>query len=614
MNDSYAEALHLATEAALAAGALLREEFHRPGGPRSHGAHHANVDVEAERLIRDRLLAATPWSFLGEETGFVAGQDDAFVWICDPNDGTASYLKGMRGSAVSIALLHECVPVLGVVYSPLAPDDSGDLFAWAEDCGPLTRNGEALSVDLRDQSLEPGSIVIVSQAADKNPEGNASVVGPHRRYRALPSIAHRLALVAAGEGVGAVSLNGPVGWDYAAGHAALRAVGGELVDTEGQPITYSRTGRSSCGGRCFGGAPQVVAELASRPWSKVFARPKSKTTSPLVSLRPGEAVYDAERLSRAHGCLLAAFASESLGSAVEFKSAAEVQRRYPSGLSDMVEPGPVFGTLAGQVTDDGELTLALARTLVREGEFDPSSVLDSYVEWLQSGPFDLGTTTSAALRAAARATRSDLCLKAARKAARTDSQANGSLMRATPLGIMGWRDPQLAAEWARADSRITHPNDVCVESCAAYVCAIATAIHDKAGPQAGYEAALAEARRGGNLAVIDALLAAVDSPPERFGGWVLHALQNAFHELLHAESLEDAVIRTVSMGEDADTTGIVLGGLLGSVLGREAVPARWRRAVLTCRPTTAAGARVPRPPQFWPVDALELAELLLLAA
>src|SRR5881396_2892502 len=102
----------------------------------------ADADLEAEELIRGRLRDAFPgWSYLGEETGRAGGQPGAPLWLVDPNDGTRDYLKGRRGSAVSIGLLHEGRPVLGVVFAFGYPDDAGDLFVWAEGCGPLRRNG-----------------------------------------------------------------------------------------------------------------------------------------------------------------------------------------------------------------------------------------------------------------------------------------------------------------------------------------------------------------------------------------------------------------------------------------------------------------------------------------
>ena len=211
MND-LTQALTVAIEAARAAGEILRADFYRPGGPRG-GHGHADADDEAEKVIRERLLSEFPWNYLGEETAAVDDRDLQYRWLVDPNDGTSAYLKGWRGSAVSIALLHDGVPVLGVVYAFCDPDDTGDLFAWAEGC-PLTRNGEPLSINLAKGKLSaednPPAIVFVSQDADRNPPGNAACVHP-ARYIALPSIAHRWARAAAGEGVAGVSLNGPCG-------------------------------------------------------------------------------------------------------------------------------------------------------------------------------------------------------------------------------------------------------------------------------------------------------------------------------------------------------------------------------------------------------------------
>ncbi len=236
--DDLAQALSVAIEVAREAGAMLRQEFHRPDGPRGSDGH-ARIDGEAEELIQKRLLAAFPWNYLGEELERRDGGHGSLLWLVDPNDGTSSYLKGSHGSAVSIAALENGVPVLGVVYAFSYPDDDGDLIAWARGC-PLTRNGETLSVDLSggklDAACNPPPIVFVSQDADKNPLANAACVHP-ARYIALPSIAYRLARVAAGDGVAAVSLNGPCAWDYGAGHALLRGAKGILVDEQGREVT-----------------------------------------------------------------------------------------------------------------------------------------------------------------------------------------------------------------------------------------------------------------------------------------------------------------------------------------------------------------------------------------
>jgi ADP-ribosylglycohydrolase len=94
-------------------------------------------------------------------------------------------------------------------------------------------------------------------------------------------------------------------------------------------------------------------------------------------------------------------------------------------------------------------------------------------------------------------------------------------------------------------------------------------------------------------------------------GWAITALQNAFHRLSTASSLEEALIATVGCGGDTDTNAAITGALLGAFYGAQAFPSRWVYAVLACRPLAEAGAARPRPVEYWPDDVLEVAEALL---
>jgi ADP-ribosylglycohydrolase len=191
-------------------------------------------------------------------------------------------------------------------------------------------------------------------------------------------------------------------------------------------------------------------------------------------------------------------------------------------------------------------------------------------------------------------------------------------MRASPLGIWGYTlAAHELAEIARCDAALTHPHPVCGDATAAFVVAIAHGVATGEGAESMYARAIewAAARaRGG--AVLATLRAAADRPPADYvtnQGWVLIALQNAFHQLLRAPDLEEGVVRTVMAGGDTDTNAAIAGALLGAAYGRTAVPAAWRDAVVSCRPIEGLpGVRRPRPRAFWPVDALELAERLLL--
>lgn len=588
-----------------AAGKLIAEEFSRPGGPRGADGH-AEVDAEVEELLRDRLLRALPARYRGEELGGAdpAPGHEAWCWLVDPNDGTSAFLRGHRGSAISVALLRDGVPVLGVVHSPLSPDRGPDTIAWAEGMDGMLRNGRFVRHRLDDRRLEPGAVVFVSQSAPKVPSSNAHLTSPGR-FVGLASIAYRLARVAVGDGVAAVSLAEPVSWDYAAGHALLRAAGGILLDERGEEIRYERDGRGACRS-CFGGAPEAVRQLVGRDWSTVRSERARRTRVALAWPR----VPEGAALDRAAGCLLGLLAGDALGSLVEFHSERSIAAAYPNGVRDL-EDGGHWDTLAGQPTDDGELALALARTLARCDGWSSEAVIESYVAWLRSAPFDIGNTTGGALQAAAAAPAGRRKAAASRAADRT-SQSNGALMRCAPIGIWA-KDEDEAAEAAAEDAALTHPHPICRAASASFAAAIHAGV---SGGDRGAMLAAAErilhARDCADL--LEDLEAARLSPPETFEhqrGWVRIAWRNAFHHLAVGTSLEEAVIRTVGRGGDTDTNAAICGALLGAAQGREAVPVRWTMRVLSCRPLAEQGAKRPRPPEYWPDDAVELAEALV---
>jgi len=138
--------LDAAMEYAREAGALLRREFHAPAGRRGAG-QAAEIDKEVESFLKQRLRAAFPCGWLGEESEALPGSTGS-TWVVDPHDGTGAFNEGRRGSSVSIALVHAGRPVLGAVYAFAFPDDHGDMIAWAEGAGPVRRNGQQVTQGL----------------------------------------------------------------------------------------------------------------------------------------------------------------------------------------------------------------------------------------------------------------------------------------------------------------------------------------------------------------------------------------------------------------------------------------------------------------------------------
>lgn len=264
----YALLLSRVTQAVNRAGELLIAEWQRPNGVRGAG-DKADVDLEIEALLRPWLLDMLDCDFWGEETGYsLTGSQ--FCWVVDPNDGTADFLKGHKGSAISVGLLEDSQPVLGVVYAPVLEGHPADCIAWARDLPSLLRNGEPVDANLSKQEFGPDSRVMVSTAARLEPELNSELCAPGI-FVPMPSIAYRLACVAAGDGGAGVSLVPVSAHDVVAGHALLKGAGGVLLNQDGEEVSYvAEAEMDRVSDRCFGGSPAICRALVYRSWDRLF--------------------------------------------------------------------------------------------------------------------------------------------------------------------------------------------------------------------------------------------------------------------------------------------------------------------------------------------------------
>lgn len=315
----------------------------------------------------------------------------------------------------------------------------------------------------------------------------------------------------------------------------------------------------------------------------------------------------------AQGCLVGAFVGDSAGARLEFLGRQPDDAQLVEALA--MKGGGVFRVAPGQITDDGELTLALARALLGEQQYPREKVATNYRAWVASHPFDIGNATSAALggttvRGSAVA---DTVTKNAAKH-NLGSKANGALMRASALGIWSVRlSVKEAVAAARADACLTHPNLTCQWATAAYVVAIR---HLLLNPGDGV-GAFGAAQHSLNVEPDDGIIevqswlhdATRGSLPGGYplAGFVRIAFTHAFHHLHCQTSFEDALRQVLAGGGDTDTNACIVGGLVGARMGLAAIPAQMSRAVLEC--DTANGR--PRPTWLQARDALALASSLL---
>ncbi len=191
------------------------------------------ADLESQEAIRNELLKAFPdHAFRGEEGEYSDTQSlPEWTWIVDPLDGTANFVHGLNGFAVSIALAHHGIPVAGVVFDPV----SAEMFRAAA--------GEGAWLDAK--RLQVSSCIEIRKAMicaslpprleRKSPEiaRLTEVLLVARGVRRLGSAALNLAYIADGR-LDAYWATSIFAWDVAAGVLLVQEAGGVVTDFHGQ--------------------------------------------------------------------------------------------------------------------------------------------------------------------------------------------------------------------------------------------------------------------------------------------------------------------------------------------------------------------------------------------
>jgi myo-inositol-1(or 4)-monophosphatase len=147
LEPEVSQRLALAKNIARSAGARARRFLTRPAGVvAEEKASSQDLVSEADRAVETYLRRMISRSFaqdgiVGEEAGSTHGQS-GFDWVIDPIDGTMAFLVGQPNWTVSIAVVHDGRPVVGVVYAPVMRE----LYAAAEGLG-ATLNDRTLTVN-----------------------------------------------------------------------------------------------------------------------------------------------------------------------------------------------------------------------------------------------------------------------------------------------------------------------------------------------------------------------------------------------------------------------------------------------------------------------------------
>ncbi|MFL5759318.1 MAG: ADP-ribosylglycohydrolase family protein [Thermomicrobiales bacterium] len=275
---------------------------------------------------------------------------------------------------------------------------------------------------------------------------------------------------------------------------------------------------------------------------------------------------------RYRGCLLGLACGDALGGPVEFESRRWIAERYPDGVRDFVGGG-WLSLEPGEVTDDTQLTLALARSLGQGGALDMAGVAHNFREWHRSCPKDEGNLTRAALNLLDGGTPWTEAGEIARGTGASSGAGNGSVMRCAPVALRFASDRGSLISASIDTSRITHADPRCTWGTVTVNQAIVWLLAggDKNGVVKAAIDGIAEPT------VVDAVERSQTIAPTDLNasGYVLNTLTSAFWALLSYSTLEEVIVEAVGLGRDTDTTGAVAGALAGAHWGRPGIPDRW---------------------------------------
>lgn len=343
---------------------------------------------------------------------------------------------------------------------------------------------------------------------------------------------------------------------------------------------------------------------------------------------------------RASGALLGGLIGDAFGGRYEFMPEYRNQlandRLYSANNDGVITMfgGGVWNLTPGQITDDSEIALTLAQSILDKKCFNQEYVAKKYNEWYLSDPFDIGSTTKNSF------CRTDLdhMIHASklfndksRKDNGTNALSNGCLMRISPLCIWTagfiessiqkilspFNDSNLSitsmlyhmrlehkqklrllleycVDIMSQDTILTHNSDEAISFCAFFlmlsVSGILTGRLDE-----GFEwiKIMNQFLPDCNNAYIITMNATkpdaklVHAPTENIGDLRI-AFQLAIRKALMCQknsmTFTEAIISTVNLGGDTDTNACIVGIMCGSVLGAGKFPTEWIKSVINAKP------------------------------
>ena len=222
--------LNLAKSAALEAGKILINSKTNLNIENTSDGKDIKLkaDIEAEEFIKRHISSKSNLPMLGEETGKSVEDLGKSFWVIDPLDGTANYSRGIPICCVSIALIHDMQPVIGVIYD----FNNEDLYEGSLNSSACL-NGEAIEVNNNTDEKESILLTGLPLLTDYSDSALVAMTKDFQKWkkvRMIGSAAMASAYVASGK-ADMYKESGAFLWDVAAGAAIINAANGEALIT-----------------------------------------------------------------------------------------------------------------------------------------------------------------------------------------------------------------------------------------------------------------------------------------------------------------------------------------------------------------------------------------------
>ena len=290
-----------------------------------------------------------------------------------------------------------------------------------------------------------------------------------------------------------------------------------------------------------------------------------------------------DKLSRYEGAILGVAIGDALGAPLEFMTADEISKKYGT-VRNMIGGG-WLSVLPGEVTDDTQMTMAVAGGILANPENPFSEIGKRFIDWYDTEPKDIGNACRAAIYRAktAKANEGEKWWEISRQLfAEThgNTAGNGGLMR-TIYPAMFYK--KSAGNFAKAIGEMTHSHPESDLAIFNYTTAISEILEAPEEIDVGWAKELVEHR----MRAVRERLGGKDPKPS---GYVIDSAVCAMNAIRDTSNFEDALIYAVNLGGDADTIGAITGGLAGAIYGAKEIPLRWINSLANARNNALFGS------------------------